>query len=230
MSARTSVLAWMAGTPLDPLWIAKRSLRRGLARVAAQGRGRLLDVGCGVKPYRAMFSGVSWYLGIERPGTLSRSSVIDVYADALALPFRGGSFDSVLCNEVLEHVTDPARLFAEAARVMKPGATLILSTPQTWGLHEEPFDFFRYTRYGLEHLARGAGFEVLEIRATCGTFATVGQRLASFFFYSTRAYRVAPVNLLIRIPLALGQIVAVALDELSGRRGDTIDNVLVARR
>jgi SAM-dependent methyltransferase len=225
-----ALLGWMAGTPLDPLWIAKRSLRRALARAAPHARGALLDVGCGVKPYRALFAGATRYLGIERPGTRSRSRVVDVWADALALPFRAKSFDTVLCNEVLEHVSEPARLFAEAARVMKPGAMLILSTPQVWGLHEEPFDFYRYTRYGLEHLARANGFEVLEIRPTCGTFAMVGQRLASFFFYSTGAYRVAVLNLLLRPLLALGQIAAIALDALAGGRGDTLDNVLVARR
>ncbi len=229
MSARARLLAWLAGTPLDPLWIARRSLRRELARAAPHGRGRLLDIGCGVKPYRAMFAGVTSYLGIERPGTLSKSAVVDVYADALGLPFRAASFDTVLCSEVLEHVPEPSRLFAEAVRVMKPGAVFILSTPQTWGLHEVPFDFYRFTRYGLEHLARAGGLEVVEIRSTCGTFAMVGQRLASFFFYATGAYRFAPLNLLMRFPLALGQIVAVALDELCGRRGDTLDNVMVAK-
>ncbi len=224
------LLAWLAGTPLDPLWIAKRSLRRGLRRAAPHARGALLDVGCGVKPYRTLLAGVTRYLGIERPGTLTRSTVVDAWADALALPFRDQAFDTVLCSEVLEHVPEPARLLAEAARVLRRGGALILSTPQTWGLHEEPFDFYRYTRYGLDHLARGSGLTVVEIRPTCGTLAMVGQRLSSFCFYSTGAYRVPPLNLLLRPLLALGQLLAVALDELAGRRGDTLDNIMVARK
>ena len=96
MSARARVLAWLAGTPFDPLWIAKRSLRRELKRAAVHGLGRLLDIGCGVKPYRAMFPAVTSYLGIERPITLSKSTVVDVYADALGLPFRATTFDTVL--------------------------------------------------------------------------------------------------------------------------------------
>lgn len=229
-SLRGRALAWMSGTPLDPLWIAKRSLRRALAHAAPHASGDLLDVGCGGKPYRALFAGASRYVGIERPGTLSKSMVVDVWGDALALPFRASAFDTVLCNEVLEHVPEPARLFAEAARVLRGGGVLILSTPQVWGLHEEPFDFYRYTRYGLEYLARAGGLVPVEVRPTCGTFAMIGQRLASFFFYSTGAYRVAALNLLLRPFLAIGQIAAVALDELSGRRGDTLDNVLVARK
>jgi SAM-dependent methyltransferase len=228
--SRSSAASWLAGTPLDPLWIAKRSLRRALRSVAPRARGRLLDVGCGVKPYRALFPAVTEHLGIERPGTLSKSRVVDVWGDALALPFRAASFDTVLCSEVLEHVPEPGRLFEEAARMLKPGGMLILSTPQVWGLHEEPFDYYRFTRYGLSHLARASGLEVVEVHATCGTFAMVGQRLSSFLFYSTGAYRVAAANALLRPLLALGQLLAVALDALAGHRGDTLDNVLVARR
>lgn len=230
MSLATALKRRLASGWLDPLHIAKRSIARGMRRVAPQLTGQMLDIGCGVKPYRAMLTGVTRYIGIERPGTLSKSGVVDVWADGLALPFAAASFDSVLCNEVLEHVPEPARLFAEAARVLKPGGTLVLTTPQTWGLHEEPHDYYRYTRYGLEYLACGSGFTVIEITPTCGTFATVGQRLSSFFFYTTGASRVLPLNLLVRPFLGLGQLFAVALDELCGRRGDPLDHVLVARR
>jgi SAM-dependent methyltransferase len=230
MSLATSLKGWLAAGWLEPLHIARRSIERGMRRVAPRLTGRMLDIGCGLKPYRAMLTGVTTYIGIERPGTLSKSTVVDVWADGLALPFPAGSFDSVLCNEVLEHVPEPARLFAEAARVLRAGGTLVLTTPQTWGLHEEPHDYYRYTRYGLEYLARASGFTVIEITPTCGTFATVGQRLSSFFFYTTGASRVLPLNLLVRPFLAVGQLLAVALDELCGRRGDPLDHVLVARK
>ena len=230
MSVASALKRWLAAGWLDPLHIARRSLARGMRRVAPQLTGQMLDIGCGVKPYRAMLAGVTTYIGIERPGTLSKSTVVDVWADGLALPFGAASFDSVLCSEVLEHVPEPARLFAEAARVLRPGGTLVLTTPQTWGLHEEPYDYYRFTRYGLEHLARGSGLTVLSITPTCGTFATVGQRLSSFFFYTTGAVRVLPLNLLVRPFLGLGQLLAVALDELRGRRGDPLDHVLVARK
>ena len=227
---KSRLLRAMSGTPLDPLWIAKRSLHRALESAAPVARGRLLDVGCGVKPHRALFTGVTGYFGIERPGTLSRSTVVDAWADALQLPFRSEAFDTVFCSEVLEHVPEPRRLFDEAARVLRADGILILSTPQVWGLHEEPFDFYRYTRYGLDYLARASGLAPVEVRATCGTFAMIGQRLSSFFFYSTGAYRVAAFNLLLRPLLGVMQIFAVACDELAGRRGDTLDNVLVARK
>lgn len=220
----------LIGTVLDPLWIAKRSLRRGLAGVAQHAHGRLLDVGCGIKPYRDMFPQCDSYFGIERPGTLSHSQVVDVWGDALTLPFAAASVDTVLCNEVLEHVPEPSQLFDEAARVLRPGGVLLLTTPQVWGLHEEPWDFYRYTRHGLSYLARKHGFEVVEVNATCGTWAMAGQRMASWFFYSTGIVKVKPLNLCVRPLLALWQMAAVLMDEVTGRRGDTLDNVLVARK
>lgn len=230
MSVTEAGKRWLASGWLDPLHIAKRSLRRGIGRVAPRASGRLLDIGCGVKPYRALFPSVTRYIGIERPGTLSKSGVVDVWADALALPFADGSFDSVLCSEVLEHVPEPGRLFAEAARVLTPGGTLILSTPQTWGVHEPPHDYYRFTRFGLEHLARQGGFEVLEITPTCGAAATLGQRISAFVFYGTGAYRVPPLNLLVRPFLAVGQLVWSGLDRIHPWHGDPLDHVLLARK
>lgn len=220
----------LIGTVLDPLWIAKRSLKRGILGAAHHAHGRLLDVGCGIKPYRAMFPQCREYLGIERPGTLSHSRVVDVWGDALQLPFAPATMDTVLCNEVLEHVPEPSQLFAEAARVLRPGGILLLTTPQVWGLHEEPWDFYRYTRYGLSYLAKKHGFEVVSVTPTCGTWAMAGQRTASWWFYSTGLVKIKPLNLAVRPLLALWQLIAVALDEITGRRGDTLDNVLVARK
>ena len=177
-----------------------------------------------------MFPQCADYLGLERPGTLSHSHVVDVWGDALKLPFAAATMDTVLCNEVLEHVPEPSQLFAEAARVLRPGGVLLLTTPQVWGLHEEPWDFYRYTRYGLSYLAEKHGFRVVEVRPTCGTWAMAGQRMSSWFFYSTGIVKVKPLNLLSRPFLALWQVFAVLLDEVSGRRGDTLDNVLVARK
>lgn len=227
MSLRRSLGAVRRAFPAplrDPLWLARARLREALAPAARGVRGSLLDVGCGLQPYRDLFCGVSRYVALERsclPG-------VDLVADALRLPFADASFDAVLCNQVLEHVSEPAALVGELARVLRPGGVLLLTTPQTWGLHHVPHDYFRFTRFGLAHLAERAGLEVEVVRSTCGVWATLGQRLADVLVHELA--RSEPVRGGVTLALAPLLLAAAALDRITGPRGDTLDNLLLARR
>lgn len=186
----------------------------------------MLDVGCGYQPYRRLFSHVERYVGLDAPG----SGLVDVGGDALALPFRGAAFDTVLCNQVLEHVPEPATLLREVGRVLKPAGTLLLTAPQTWGLHHEPNDFYRYTKYGLRYLAENNGLRVVDIAATCGMWTTVTQRVADTVIHTYAASRprwMIEVLSVLLAPLLLAGEIA---DRLTGRQGDTLDYVLVATK
>ena len=143
-------------------------------------KGLLLDVGCGRKPYHALFSdSVSHYWGVDYPVTMVNSyrsaTQADAFADCLQLPFQDRSFDTVLNTQVLEHVPDPQRLIAEMSRVLKPGGVLILSAPMTWPLHEEPFDFYRYTTHGLKSLLHSNRLRVIQEIQRAGTMLTLAQ-------------------------------------------------------
>lgn len=209
----------------DPLHIARRSLRQAVQDRAHYVQGWVLDVGCGDRPYRSMFIHVERYVGLDLPSTGNA----DVYGDGMALPFRDSVFDSVLCNEVIEHVPEPSRLLEEVVRSLKPGGLLLLTAPQTWGLHDEPHDFYRYTEYGLRYLAEKSGLEVLEITPTCGLWATLAQRLVDTIVHTYAAGRSQLEVRLLSILLAPVQIVGYSLDGLLGKRGDTLDYVLLAR-
>jgi SAM-dependent methyltransferase len=117
--------------------------------------GKLLDVGCGTKPYRSFFT-VDHYFGIDWPQS-SHDLEIDVFADAQVLPFASQSFDTVLCTEVIEHIPCPWEAIAETKRVLKPGGFLILTAPFIHWHHEAPNDHYRYTYYGLQNLVLQAG-------------------------------------------------------------------------
>jgi len=210
---------------LDPLYLARRQLWLHVRRHAHLASGRLLDVGCGGRPYEALFPRVQQYVGLELP----KARRADVWGSALLLPFQARAFDTVLCNQVLEHVPEPAVLFAEVRRVLAPGGVLILTTPQTWGLHHEPHDFYRFTRYGLAHLARSAGLEVVASEPTCGFWATWAQRFADIVAY-TYLKAFPRVSALAGLALAPVLLFGHALDSLFGQRGDTLDNILVARK
>jgi SAM-dependent methyltransferase len=141
-----------------PDWLVLRELSRDVARALdAHARGRLLDVGCGEKPYAGLAGNVAQWVGFDHPSNASA----DVRGHAESMPFDDASFDTVLCTQVIEHVPEPRAVLAECARVLRPGGTLIVSAPQYWEVHEAPHDYYRFTPIGLEHLIRGCGLEVV---------------------------------------------------------------------
>jgi SAM-dependent methyltransferase len=223
--ARAGLARWVARRA-NPLGLSARVLHEALAARRHYACGRLLDVGCGWQPHRALFGHVDRYVGVDGLD----SGPVDLYGDGLALPFRDEVFDSVLCNQVLEHVPEPGRLLAEIRRVLRPGGTLLLTAPQTWGLHREPDDFYRYTKYGLRYLAERSDLAPVEIVPTCGLWATLAQRIVdtAVNIYAAHASRGAKrVLSLVLIPVL---IVGYAIDRVVGKRGDTLDYLMIARR
>jgi len=125
---------------------------------------RLLDLGCGEKPFKFIYEGkVENYIGMDMPSSPHHQDQVDVFANGEVLPFQSESFDVVLCSELMEHVTEPTLLLTEINRILVPGGRLILTTPFLVPEHETPIDYFRYTRFGLSHLLNKAGFQILEL-------------------------------------------------------------------
>lgn len=102
---------------------------------------------------------------------------VDFVADVSAMPFETGAYDIVLNMQVLEHVTDPAKVVKELARVLKPGGHLFLTTPQSSPIHNEPWNFFNFTNLGLRLLFTEAGLEVVKEQAQGGHFALLAFEL-----------------------------------------------------
>lgn len=157
---------------LQPLSLIKRKMRKEIAGLATHLKGRVLDLGCGHKPYQPFIHGDGYY-GLD----LNASVRPDVVGTVVSLPLRDGSLDSVLCSEVLEHVNDPDICLREIARIVKPGGKLLLTTPMMWYLHREPYDFYRFTKYGLTHLLAKHGFDILIIRKTGGLVLFISTRI-----------------------------------------------------
>jgi len=141
-------------------------------------KGRLIDIGCGSKPYRDLLRQfVTEHIGVDHEGSLHSKDNVDLIGTAYAIPAPDASFDSAICTFVLEHLEEPEQALRECNRVLKPGGVAIYSVPFIWHLHEEPRDFFRFSRYGLAYLFGKAGFEVIEIKALSGFWVTFGQLL-----------------------------------------------------
>ncbi len=153
---------------LGPLWLQ-------VERTLKTCRGKVLDVGCGMQPYRQFLDATKTeYIGIDREGPLSQPTLI---GDAERIPLADSSVDVVISTQVLEHLPNPALALSEALRVLRPGGRLILSVPGVWPAHERPHDYWRFTRDGVEHLLRERGVEFSEVVGLGRLWATLGQML-----------------------------------------------------
>ncbi|HEX5688589.1 MAG TPA: methyltransferase domain-containing protein, partial [Roseiflexaceae bacterium] len=147
-------------------------------------------------------------------------------------------FDSILCTEVLEHTPDPLQVLRELWRVTKPGGRLLLTVPLSEQLHEEPYDFWRFTKYALDELLRASGWRILRLHERGGTWLELGYRLSSFLYSAYGARRDATgahTPHLLRGPAVLAlcaavQIAAAALDRAFPSQLSTIGYGLLAEK
>lgn len=116
---------------------------------------------------------------------------------AYAIPAGDGSFDSALSTAALEHLAEPELALRECFRVLKPGGTAVYTAPFIWHTHAEPWDFYRFTSYGLEHIFSKCGFEVMEISPLAGYWVTA---VTLFNYYIGRFHR-GPMKFVPIIPV-----------------------------
>ena len=199
--------------------------------IRVHASGKLMDIGCGLKPYGTMTKGlVESHVGIDHENTLHDKSNIDRFGTAYELPAEDAEFDTALCTAVLEHLEEPARALSEVARALKPGGRLILTAPLFWHLHEEPRDFFRYTRYGLQYLLETNGYEVVEMIPLSGFVVTFSQELVYFLYRFRRRRSLNPLRWFIRPLCAIIQMKAYLLSRIDRSKEFTWMYLVVARK
>ncbi len=111
------------------------------------------------------------------PSKLDDKRFRPVRADGCQLPFAGGSFDTVLNIQVLEHVFEPIAMVNELARVLKPGGIAIVLVPQTSNLHMLPHHYYNFTRYWCEAAVARSGLELIRWIPLGGAWSTLASRL-----------------------------------------------------
>lgn len=160
--------------------------------------GRLIDIGCGEKPYKDLLASyVTEHIGLDHNQTFHDKSNVDIFGTASEIPAKDESFESAICTAVLEHLEEPELALRECYRVLKRNGIAIYSVPFIWHLHEEPRDFYRYTKHGLRYLFEKTGFEIIEIKALSGFWATFSQLLVYNIYRINRG----PLRLIPIIPL-----------------------------
>lgn len=154
-------------------------------------RGKLLDIGCGNKPYAdILLPHITEYLGCDI--MQSNDQCVDFLCPANDIPVEDNSFDTVISTQTIEHVEDHQGLVNEAYRALKKDGYFIVSGPMYWPLHEEPYDFFRFTKHGFRYLLEKAGFQVVVINSNGGKWSVAGQALIHALYptiYSIRGFK-----------------------------------------
>ncbi len=168
----------------NPFYFVRWRLFQAFRRYIPHLKGSVLDFGCGSKPYETLFVNASSYIGmdIEVSGHSHKNEKIDVFYDGKTIPFPDNHFDNVFCSEVMEHVFNPDESLREMFRVLKPGGKLLLTCPFVWPEHEVPYDYARYSSFGIAHLLKENGFEVSAQMKTGHFVEVVLQQIIFYIF------------------------------------------------
>lgn len=166
---------------VNPAYLMRRGLAEAIRNRADKMDGTLLDFGCGARPYESLFN-VQNYIGldIEVSGHPPDGKKPDIYYDGKHIPLEDESVDHVFAAEVFEHVFNAQELYREIFRVLKPGGTFLMTCPFVWPLHEQPYDFARYTPYALASELSNAGFSDLDVEKKGHPIEVIFQLLLNY--------------------------------------------------
>jgi SAM-dependent methyltransferase len=198
-------------------WLAYDISDRLLEKYIPLYKGVLYDLGAGESPYKEFFlRHADKYVSVDWSGSYHDTKAAVVADLNGPLPIGSGVADTVVSLSVLEHVREPQSMLNEACRILKKGGAVVLEVPWQWWIHEEPYDFFRYTPYGLEYLFKNAGLVDIKIEPQAGFFTMIALKLNYFSLRLIRGPR--PLRLAIRGALGVGwyvgQKLAPVLDKL----------------
>lgn len=168
-----------------PFFLIRKGIKNKIEALSTKLTGKILDFGCGAKPYAGYFTHADEYIGldIEKSGHAHEDEQIDVYYDGKRIPFEENHFDAVFSSEVFEHVFNLEEVLPEIHRVLKPGGKLLFTCPFAWPEHEVPYDFARYSSFGMKAIIERQGFTIIEQHKTGHFFEVVMQYIILYIFY-----------------------------------------------
>ena len=233
-------------------------LIKEIKKNASYAKGILLDVGCGSSPFKKYFSKYAdKYLKHEHPLAAKSNIKYDFLSELPEINAPSNSIDTIISISVLEHVSEPFEVIKEFKKILKDNGIFIIYVPQYWHLHEEPHDYLRFTKHVLNEKIPRLGFEILYMKETGRSFATVGQAFCNAMILLFDLDRVktlidlmkgnvksrdavtasllyaiykSPLILLAIILIPIINILFLTLDQLFGSPRDTIGYFVVARK
>lgn len=219
------------GLLINPFYFARKGLAKHVTDLAVNITGKTLDIGCGTKPYAHLCQS-NEYVGLEIDTPQNRvNKNADYFYDGNHFPFDDASFDSVVANEVFEHVFNPDQFLGEMLRILKPQGLVLLTMPFVWDEHEQPYDYARYSSFGIKSLLEKHGFEIVEQRKSMDDIRVIFQLLNTYIYKKT-VTKNALLNVLITLVfMAPFNIVGELLSMITPRNPDLyLDNIVLAKK
>jgi SAM-dependent methyltransferase len=209
-------------------WLALKVNNNSFARHCHLMRGLVIDLGCGPSPYKQDILKVAdQYIGVDWQLSQHDQNNVDIFADLTKeLPFSDNYADTIVSFQVMEHLPEPMIFLTECLRILKPGGRIIITVPFMWHVHEEPHDYFRYTRYGLEYMLGKGGFTDILVEENTGFWQ---MWILKFNYHSARYAR--GIFKYLWIPVWwLGQVISPILDSIDSHGEETASYTVIARK
>jgi SAM-dependent methyltransferase len=219
------------GMFVNPFYFARKGLCEQIKSVSHYIMGKVLDVGCGTKPYRNLFK-ANEYIGLELQKQSQEKPIIADYVyDGSVFPFNNSSFDSVVLFQVFEHVFNPSQFISEIRRVLIKGGYVLMTVPFIWDEHEQPYDFARYSSFGLQSILIEHGFRIIEQRKSISDIRVIFQ-LINAYLYKITITKNAFINILLTLFLmAPWNIVGSLIYGIFPKNNDLyLDNIILAQK
>lgn len=170
------------------LYTVRTAILRAVNENIDKFHGKILDVGCGIMPYRELIKEknkrVTSYLGLDFETAIYPEYDLgkpDLLWDGNSIPLDNKVIDTVIATEFFEHVPDPEKIMKEIFRVLKPGGVIFFTVPFIWYLHIVPFDEYRYTPFSFKRHLQNSGFINIDIKTLGSWDASLAQMIAIWY-------------------------------------------------
>jgi len=183
------------------LFFIRLYLFKNIKNLSFNLKGKLLDLGCGSKPYKNLFIN-NEYIGLEIDK--SKNTKADHFYNGKKFPFDDNYFNSFFSSEVFANIYNYKEILKEIKRVLKPGSMGLITSPFCWSEYDAPYDYYRFTKYGLKKIIEDSGFEIIEVK-TSGNSLICSIQMFTFYisqnFSNINLVTKICSNLLVIIPL-----------------------------
>ncbi len=223
----------IVGLLINPFYLVRTSIYNAIKKHAHEVTGTILDFGCGSKPYRRLFNAAAYIgLDVEQSGHNHKKEPIDVYYDGKNIPFDDEYFDSCFSSQVFEHVFELDYSLQEINRVLKPNGTCLFVVPFVWEEHEIPYDFGRYASFGLAHVLKKNGFQIIKQEKDSHFARVIAQLWCSYLHDILATKKFKYINILLNVPVIFPfTLLGLILQAIAPRNYNLyFNNVIVAKK